>query len=578
MDRVVLLLLLLCVAPLVRCYSSGEVMDSCLTLLPGHSGQSPQTKPAPFTVTMNSTSYRLGDKVKVTLQAPVNSIFTGFLLVAREVGGSSPVGSFSLIPANAQTLPCIKKPNSAVAHNSASPKNSIQVTWTPDTPGNAKSIQFHASFVRNFNTFWVGVTSPAMTFDNGVAGESTTLLTTTTTSQQFAPPSSDLQKTISSANCSVTKVCFSQPSNCDPANADCYFMSAMVASPTGEAIHYEMKGASDGYIAFGFSDDQKMGNDDIYICGIASNGMVGVQHAYSTGRSYPNILPLGNITNITTSVQNGVISCTFTSMNIISLQRTTGFNKAYYLMFVHGPSSNGKIQFHRETFISTKKINISNPEVVQDASVPTVFKAHGALMLISWMTLGSLGMMVARYLKKTTKGKKPLGKDVWFVVHVGVMSLTVAATLIAFIIIFSYEQQWSGGVHPVLGCLVMILSFLQPFMALLRCAPEHPRRFLFNWSHALNALVIKVLAVAAIFTGLQYLDNTTDQWLVKVMGGMVGWEALFFILLDVQSRCMVNRTDTLDVTVMTNESLLVALFFLGNFAFLVALLVGIGSS
>ncbi|XP_078136990.1 putative ferric-chelate reductase 1 isoform X1 [Sander vitreus] len=571
MDRVVLLLLLLCVAPLVRGYPSGLVTDSCVDLLPHHSGQSPQTKPAPFTVAMDRSSYKLGDPVKVTLQAST-SPFTGFLLEAREVGGLSPVGSFSMVPANAQLLTCSQKTNSAVAHNSGSTKTSIQVTWTLAS-GNAKNIQFHASFVQNFNTFWVDVTSPALTF---VAGGSTTLPTTTTTIQQFTPPSLVQQKSISSANCSVSKVCFSQPSNCDPANADCYFMSALMVS--GEAIRYEMKGPSNGYIAFGLSDDQNMGNDDIYICGIGSNGMVQVQHAYSTGRTRPNILPLGNVSGITVSVQNGVISCSFTSMNIISLQRTTGFSNAYYLLFVHGPSSNGQIRIHTETFISTKRINISNPEVVQDASEPGIVKAHGALMLISWMTLGSLGMMVARYLKKTAKGEKLLGKDVWFVVHVGVMILTVAATIIAFILIFSYEQQWSGGVHPVLGCLVMILSFLQPIMALLRCAPQHPQRFLFNWSHALNALVIKVLAVAAIFTGLQYLDKTEDQWLVKVMGGMVGWEALFFILLDVQSRCMVNRTDTLELTAMTNEGLLVALFFLGNFAFLVALLVGIGTS
>ncbi|TDG97013.1 hypothetical protein EPR50_G00220440 [Perca flavescens] len=574
MDRVVLLLLL-CVAPLVRGYPTGLVTDSCVNMLPNHSGHSPQTKPAPFTVMMDRSSYKLGDQVKVTLQAPAPLTFRGFLLEAREVGGLSPVGSFSLISTDAQLLTCSQKSNSAVAHNSGNIKTSIQVKWTPDASGNANNIQFHATFVQDFNTFWV-VTSPALTFANGVAGGPTTLTTSTTTIQQFTPPSLVQQTSISSANCSISKVCFSQPSNCDPANGDCYFMSALMVS--GEAIRYEMKGPSNGYIAFGLSDDQKMGNDDIYICGIDGNGIVGVQHAISTGRTYPTILPLGNVSNITASVQNGVISCSFTSMNIISLTRTAGFSNAYYLLFVHGPSSNGKIQIHTETFISTKTINISDPGVVQDEGVPSIVKAHGALMLIAWMTLGSLGMMVARYLKKTAKGKKVIGKDVWFVVHVGVMILTVAATIIAFILIFSYEQQWSGGVHPVLGCLVMILSFLQPIMALLRCAPQHPRRFLFNWSHALNALVIKVLAVAAIFTGLQYLDSTTDQWLVKVMGGMVGWEALFFILLDVQSRCMVNRTDTLDLTAMTNEGLLVALFFLGNFAFLVALLVGIGSS
>lgn len=67
------------------------------------------------------------------------------------------------------------------------------------------------------------------------------------------------QKRISTADCGVTKVCFSQPSKCDPtASADCYFMSAMMLSPSDVAIHYEITGPSDGYISFGFSDDQIM--------------------------------------------------------------------------------------------------------------------------------------------------------------------------------------------------------------------------------------------------------------------------------------------------------------------------------
>lgn len=119
------------------------------------------------------------------------------------------------------------------------------------------------------------------------------------------------------------------------------------------------------------------------------------------------------------------------------------------------------------------------------------------------------------------------------------------------------------------------------------------RRFLFNWSHALNAVAIKALSgkllsctlctdkgpkcllhtlyykcleillrtycqpfatsfekivfvwhhtVAAILTGLKLIDSTLDQWLMKVMSGFVGWEALFYILLDVHLKWKVNST------------------------------------
>lgn len=64
MERVVLLLLLLLrVAPVVQSYSSGLVTESCADLRPRHSSVSPQTGRAPFTITTDRSSYRLGEEV-----------------------------------------------------------------------------------------------------------------------------------------------------------------------------------------------------------------------------------------------------------------------------------------------------------------------------------------------------------------------------------------------------------------------------------------------------------------------------------------------------------------------------------
>ncbi|XP_034028594.1 putative ferric-chelate reductase 1 isoform X2 [Thalassophryne amazonica] len=531
MEHVVLLVIW--VAPVAQCYSSGQVMDSCKNLQPNHSGHSPQTNSAPFVITTDRSSYNHQDKVTVHLQAPASTPFTGFLLQAREVGAVAPLGFFMLITGAAQLLTCNQTLNSAVSHTSDSAKTSIQVTWSSGASGQAKPIQFHASFVKNYQIFWTDVKSPILQFNDSTVGfTSSPSMTTAMMTPTGAPPVS-----ISRANCGVSKVCFSQPSDCDPAvSENCYFMSAMMSSRSDVAFHYELTGSSDGYISFGFSDDQIMGNDDIYICGFGRNGLVHVQHAYSTGRKSPEILPLGNISDVKTSVHDKVISCSFSSTNPISTQRTSGFNKTYYLMFAHGPTTSGQIQFHTDTFISSEKIDISRPQLVSEARWPHIIKAHGALMLIAWMTTGSLGMMVARYLKGLAKGHKVCSNKIWFVVHVVVMSVTVAATIIGFILSFSYAKDWSGGAHPVLGCLVLILSVIQPVVALLRCGPDHPLRVLFNSSHALNAFVVKAIAVAAIFTGLKLIDTTFNQWLLKVMGGFLGWEVVFYILHEVHFR------------------------------------------
>lgn len=352
----------------------------------------------------------------------------------------------------------------------------------------------------------------------------------------------------------------------------------MAFSVSNTTFQYELSGSSQGYIAMGFSDDQRMGNDDIYICGRDQNGTVQLQHAYSTGRALPGPLPLGNVSGLKTMMSNGVISCTFNSSNPISTQRSTAASTAYYLMFVYGPSNNGQIQFHTQRYVSDRSIDITSPQLVGQEVFPAIIKAHGSLMLIAWMTTGSLGMIIARYLKGLAKGKQSCGKDIWFVSHVSLMVLSVVATSIAFILAFSFAKDWAGGAHPVLGCLVMILSLIQPIAALFRCGPHHHWRFIFNWSHAINALVIKTLAVAAIFTGLQLLDFSDNQWLMKVMGGFLGWEVTFFVILEVHSRCFKNEAEDVNSKVARVELMLLVLFFLGNMAFLIALLVGIGMS
>ncbi|KAK2859320.1 hypothetical protein Q5P01_003940 [Channa striata] len=556
------LLQLLCVAPVVWCYPTGLVAESCDSMIPQHQA-SAQTSAAPFSVTVDRTTYSAGDQVTVTLKATSSKAFTGFLLKANEVGGQATVGTFTVSPTDSQTLRCSQKSNSAASHKSSNDKTSVQVTWTPESSGSGKSIQFVATFVQTTRTFWVGVTSATMAFSGSTA----------------APPAGAAMN-ISSTGCGVTKTCLSKPLNCDPsATSDCYFMSAKL-SPDGTTVRYDMIGPSNGYVAFGFSDDQSMGNDDIYICGTNSNGAVTVQHAYSTGATTPNTLPLGNLSVVMAAVQNNVIGCTFTTTNTISTQRSTGFNQTYYILFAYGPSNNaGQIQVHTGTFTSSKKLDISKAEVTAaETGTPAIVKAHGALMLISWMTTGTLGMIVARYLKGMAKGRQMFGKDVWFLVHVPVMCLTVAATIIAFIIIFVYAQDWAGGAHPVLGVLVMILSFIQPIVAFFRCGPQHSMRFMFNWTHSLNALVIKLLAVAAIFTGLQLIDGSETQWMVKVMAGFTAWECLFYISIETHFRCKNSTSETSESGGPNIDGLLVGMFFLGNLAFLIALLVGIGTA
>ncbi|XP_041125824.1 putative ferric-chelate reductase 1 [Polyodon spathula] len=555
-------------------YPNGLVTESCSSMTPIHGGANAQTSAAPFSVTASKATYSPGDQITVTLQAK-SGTFQGFFLQARQIGGGAALGSFTITDStNTQGLNC-NGANSAVSQKSKSAKSLIQATWNAPSSGTG-NIEFSATFVRVYETFWKQVKSSPIT--------SNILVPAT-----FAPiklpgpplssnPSSSLVL-ISSTGCGINKTCFSNPAGCDAAtNADCYFMSS--ASPQGvsDGIQFEISGKSNGYVSIGFSDDTEMGNDDIYICGQDVNGNIQVQHAFSTGRLTPTIKPLENVNNISTSFNNGVIKCSFITRNSISTQQRAA-DTSYYIFIANGPTNGGAIQYHpSRPFITEDKVNLLGSQLASgNANTPTIIKTHGALMLIAWMTTGSIGMISARYFKQISKGIQILGKDIWFQAHVFLMLLTVAATVTAFVLAFVSVRGWSGGAHPVIGCIVMVLALIQPLIAIFRCAPDSKRRIVFNLVHAINALVIKVLAVTSIFLGLQLLDNSPNQWLLKVMGGFVGWEFLIYLILDF-NLCLKKEELYENVVKIPPEPVVLLIYILGNLMFLIALLVGIGQT
>ncbi|XP_054881791.1 putative ferric-chelate reductase 1 [Poeciliopsis prolifica] len=272
MKRIALLLVLIWAAPAARCYPSGLVSESCADMTPNHHA-APQTAAAPFTVGAERSGPAHGGQVKVSLQGPSSGPFIGFLLEAREPGGRSAVGSFLLGSGPARLLACFQKPNSAVSHSSGSPKSNIQVTWQPDRDRTVGAVQFQASFVQSYRTFWVGVKSPVLSL-NGSRAADTGTPPPGTPPPGTPPPGTPPPGTpppgfasISNVGCGSTKLCFSQPPKCNPAiSSKCFFMSARLLTPPKSGVRYELCGPAEGYIAFGWSDDRKMGNDDIYLC------------------------------------------------------------------------------------------------------------------------------------------------------------------------------------------------------------------------------------------------------------------------------------------------------------------------
>eukprot|EP00062_Callorhinchus_milii_P003261 gi/632940838/ref/XP_007885531.1/ PREDICTED: putative ferric-chelate reductase 1 [Callorhinchus milii] len=545
----------------VHGYSNGRVQSSCDSMIPEH-GFAPQASTAPYTVSASNTSYNAGDEITVTVAGNLGNNFKGFLLEARATPeGDQPLGTFRIIDPNTQALDC-SGTKTAVSHTTSDRKQQVKAVWIAPQQ-NVGAIEFRVTVLHDMQSFWINVQTTINSSIPVTPSDGSTAPTTTAQADSVH---------ISADQCGTTKFCFINPPECNPELPNCYFMS--VAKGNNRDYKFEISGSSNGYISIGLSDDKFMGNDDVYICVLGSSGKVNLVHAYTTGRTTPISRSLEAIINITTVYENGIIKCAFTSRNITT-------DRTYYILYAHGPASNGYIQKHQsDPYISQVKVDISAPTLALGGTrSKVVIKVHGALMLIAWMCIGSMGMIIARYFKRAWKGKRFQKKDLWFQIHRSLMMLTVGVTIIAFVLSFVHVQGLSSNAspHPFIGSVVMGLTLLQPTIAVMRPPPSERRRFIFNWVHRITALLTKVLAVATIFLGIQLITQSNGL-IGHIMGGCVAWEAIFYIIMEIIQCCTRNELQETEDQKVTQKTMLLILYFCGNLLFLLFLLIGISNS
>ena len=75
------------------------------------------------------------------------------------------------------------------------------------------------------------------------------------------------------------------------------------------------------------------------------------------------------------------------------------------------------------------------------------------------------------------------------------------------------------------------LCFIQPFMAMFRCAPTHPRRSVFNWLHWFVGNAAQTLGITAIFFGLDLYGMPKWTWWVMIV--FVAFHCLAHIIFSV---------------------------------------------
>lgn len=547
----------------------GAPAHACDTMMPFHSGGiAPQTSTTPFGVFPAVVQLAENTPLRVSLGSQQGVQFGGFMMHARLEVSKQPVGTFIHVPQGAKTLSCDRQ-NDTVTHTSSANKGPLlEFEWMPP-PGFRGNVIFNATVAQNYATFWVGIESQTVQvmrsseITNPLPSSSTSRRPSSTTPPNFTPneggqtgPNDDRFYT----GCFSEKGCFGAPDGC-VATKNCKIAVATIVK--GESYEFELKAPQDAaWVAFGLSDDNKMGDDSVVECVKDQNG----KFSAFMSRNLPNdknverlSRPKDGINLLEGNMVDGQMYCRIarnTKTNV-SGRIYDLVNEQYYLLVASGRSVKAnKVGFHDIAYLpSGEKKFLADVSEVAGAS-KLLLRLHGAFMLAAWIGTASVGILLARYYRQTWVGKQMCGKDQWFAWHRYFMVLTWSLTMAAFILIFVELKAWSSerNPHAILGTVTTIVCFLQPIGAFFRPHPGTPRRPIFNWLHWLGGNVAHTLGIVTIFFAVKLNKAELPDWMDWILVAYVAFHVAIHLILSILG-CISDRAAETRITSMPMKEL-----------------------
>jgi len=304
-------------------------------------------------------------------------------------------------------------------------------------------------------------------------------------------------------------------------------------------------GGRQGYVAVGYSNDEKMGEDSVVGCAVDSSGQASVKRYYNPAQYNEIHSNVGEgLQNQIAKIEEGHLFCTFEQddheINKIHVQ----FQKSYYLLLSRaGSVSPDGLSQHdtQDKVVSPQAVHISENIILGASANNWLVQLHGGLMVIAWLLCASTGMFTARYFKHTHTDFMPLGKAFWFALHVFCMAATAFLTICGAILIIIKKKGFElKDWHPILGCVVIGLAILQVAIALFRPHPNTPMRPIFNWVHWGIGNTAHIVGIVCIFLAwdlsLADLKRFGDEslWL-WIMMAVVLFHVLMHIVMSIHT-------------------------------------------
>ena len=345
--------------------------------------------------------------------------------------------------------------------------------------------------------------------------------------------------------------CLGLPGDCI-GNGNCEMLATYHAVEKSGDVTFSLIGQVDirEYLALGLSTDDKMGDDGVVFCyndqRVPSIGMSWNVNGFNGPDSIiiddDNVL----LKNPHHTYRDHWLFCEFTLMKETRVVIPT-FNRRkstrleflhldqpYYLQLAKGRIHNRKLEYHGfNNKITTHKeiyLNSSIAPNVMDTTSNPIIKAHGSLMVISWMFFADVGTFTAGYVR--TKFPEHAGLY-WFHIHQVCMSITWCLSMVSVLMMFVKFGatplsivKLNQNPHAVFGVIAMVLTFIQPIMGFLRPGPLSIYRRHFNVIHRFTGYITTCFSLMAILSASFLPEAMLKTVSIFVSGSFV----VFYIL------------------------------------------------
>ncbi|CAF0843835.1 unnamed protein product [Brachionus calyciflorus] len=375
----------------------------------------------------------------------------------------------------------------------------------------------------------------------------------------------------STEECGKRLGCFTFPTNCK--NSECTFIYKWGSLMSNTSHQFVLAAKiedpnliNSAWIGIGFSTDPLMGNDDVIICK-NTPAEKSVQHLFNFGKFTPSLLdsrrPDLGISDPRVITNNNFIICSLTrEKSIPGVENYFDLNKKFHVLAALGQvGPSGELIQHILKLPSQNPIDFTSETIAISTSDGVKVKAHASFMIISWMILATFGMAIARYYKFIFPDVRLFDLKIWFVIHRPIMIVSYILTFIGFFIILA-DQNWTwvdksrptAFAHSIFGIIVIILAFIQIFVAFFRPHQDHSTRYIFNYFHGVNGALLLLLSTVTLFLGSAIRRVNLGTRGIGLMVGWTVWMLVFVLFVEISKNKLTHRQTTLSLNNLQNSA------------------------